>query len=380
MESSENITVPSSEAHLVPVPTDSNANPDVEALSNKFKGFGFLEVKSEGEPAVTYPPEVERRLKALKKLQVDMFNTECKFFEELHDLEIKYANMYSKYSNKRSEIISGKYEPTNEECDFTIPGQEDQEEEKEKKAAAAAAAATEESKKNGESESSTAVTGLPRFWLTIFQNVSQFADMVEDHDVPILEHLEDITVELTKEPMGFQLFFNFSPNEYFRNKVLTKTYEMRVQVDPKDPFAFEGTEFSKSVGCKIDWKDGKDVTVREIKKKQKHKSTGAIRMTNKLVPNPSFFDFFSPPKVDQEEEEASGDPEVQEKLTVDFELGSFLKERIIPRAVLYYTGEALESDDEFSDEEEEDSDEDEDGTGSDIAHDEEEQTEEEGVD
>ena len=45
-------------------------------------------------------------------------------------------------------------------------------------------------------------------------------------------------------------------------------------------------------------------------------------------------------------------------LTSDFEIGHMFRERIIPRAVLYFTGEA--GDDDFDDEEDED-DEDEDG-------------------
>ena len=33
-------------------------------------------------------------------------------------------------------------------------------------------------------------------------------------------------------------------------------------------------------------------------------------------------------------------------LAADFEIGHFIRERIVPRAVLYFTGEALENDDE----------------------------------
>lgn len=32
-------------------------------------------------------------------------------------------------------------------------------------------------------------------------------------------------------------------------------------------------------------------------------------------------------------------------LAVDFEVGHFFRERIVPRAVLYFTGEAIEDDD-----------------------------------
>lgn len=48
--------------------------------------------------------------------------------------------------------------------------------------------------------------------------------------------------------------------------------------------------------CAIDWKKGKNVTVKTIKKKQKHKGRGTVRTITKQVPNDSFFNFFSPLK------------------------------------------------------------------------------------
>lgn len=48
--------------------------------------------------------------------------------------------------------------------------------------------------------------------------------------------------------------------------------------------------------CQIDWHKGKDVTVKIIKKKQKHKGRGTVRTVTKQVPNDSFFNFFTPIK------------------------------------------------------------------------------------
>jgi hypothetical protein len=47
--------------------------------------------------------------------------------------------------------------------------------------------------------------------------------------------------------------------------------------------------------CKIDWKKGKNVTVKTVKKKQKHKASGTTRTIQKTVQSDSFFNFFSPP-------------------------------------------------------------------------------------
>jgi len=43
---------------------------------------------------------VQRRLKALKRLQRDAFEIEVKFYEELHQLEHKYENLYSSLYDK----------------------------------------------------------------------------------------------------------------------------------------------------------------------------------------------------------------------------------------------------------------------------------------
>merc|ERR1712241_1505771 len=54
--------------------------------------------------------------------------------------------------------------------------------------------------------------------------------------------------------------------------------------------------------------------------------------------------------------EAEVDADTQELLTSDFEIGHYIRERVVPRAVLFFTGEALEEDD-FDEEEDDDEDE-----------------------
>ena len=40
---------------------------------------------------------------------------------------------------------------------------------------------------------------------------------------------------------------------------------------------------SAHLGCSIDWKQGKNLTVKTVKKKQKHKSKGNVRTVTKQV-------------------------------------------------------------------------------------------------
>lgn len=68
---------------------------------------------------------VKRRVNALKNLQVKCAQIEAKFYEEVHDLERKYAVLYQPLFDKRFEIINAIYEPTEEECEWK-PDEEDE--------------------------------------------------------------------------------------------------------------------------------------------------------------------------------------------------------------------------------------------------------------
>merc|ERR1712098_469899 len=104
---------------------------------------------------------------------------------------------------------------------------------------------------------------------------------------------------------------------------------------------------------------------KQVKKKQKHKNKGSVRTITKQVKADSFFNFFDPPSV-PDDPKAEVDEETQAILTADFEIGHYIRERIVPRAVLYFTGEALEEDSDFEEEESDDENDDDDGSGSDA--------------
>ena len=134
-------------------------------------------------------------------------------------------------------ITKGDYEPTEEESTWTLDDEDEELSEDMK-----SKAILEGEKKDEDSK------GIPEFWLTIFKNVDLLADMMQEHDEPILKHLTDIKVHYKEDPMGFVLELFFSPNEFFDNLVLTKTYEMKCTPDEDDPFSFEGPEIHK---CKV---------------------------------------------------------------------------------------------------------------------------------
>merc|ERR1712080_194984 len=270
------------------------------------------------------PAPVKRRIKALKKLQLEATKIEAEFYKELHLLECKYHTSYLPYHEKRKEILLGAYEPNDEESEWPS---DDEKEDEELSEDLKQKAKLETEGKGEIPDMDDNTKGIPEFWLTVFKNVEMLAEMVQDNDEAILRHLDDITLKLLEtNPMGFILEFHFSPNDHFTNTVLTKHYEMKCTPDEQDPFSFEGPEIFKCKGCTIDWKKGKNVTVKSNKEKQKHKSRGAVRTVTKTVQNDSFFNFFNPPTV-PDDPEAELDEDTQAILTADFEIGHYFRER-----------------------------------------------------
>lgn len=335
---------------------DDDAGPDAKTLTSELLKnpavMSALQGKLDsmvGTPSgyiKSLPAPVKRRLKALKKSQLESLKVEAAFYEEVHKLECKYAELYKPHFDFRSKVAKGDYEPTDAECEW--PSDDEEED-------LADEVKLDGDAKKKEEDDGKDTKGIPEFWLTTFKNVEMLQEMIMEHDEPILQKLTDVSVTFSEKPMGFTIHFFFAPNDFFTNTELTKEYEMKCKPDEEDPFGFEGPEIFKCKGCTINWKSGKNVTVKTVKKKQKHKSKGNVRTVTKTVKNDSFFNFFDPPAI-PDDPEAEVDGETQELLTADFELGHFIRERIVPRAVLYFTGEALDDDDydEEDDEEEED--------------------------
>ena len=312
------------------------------------------------------PAQVQRRIKALKNLQVEYTKIEQDFFAEVAALEAKFAARYKPLLDRRADIVNGKYEPTDKECEWDSD-EDDEEEDDEDDDAAADDDKKSDPKKDDSQDAKKKpasadaagdeeqVPGIPDFWLTIFRNVDILEDMIEKHDEPLFNHLLDVKAVYNDDKgLDFTLEFHFSENEYMTNKVLTKRYTVECKVDDCDPFSFDGPSIVKTTGCKIDWKKGKNLTVKTVKKKQRHKGRGQTRTVSKTVPNESFFNFFSPPDLSDDTTTDDVDEDAMvETIAADFSKAEFIKDRVIPQAVLYFTGEALEDDDDDGDEEEE---------------------------
>ncbi|KAK5166256.1 histone chaperone [Saxophila tyrrhenica] len=314
----------------------------VSMMQNKLQGLvgrssGYVE---------SLPAPVRRRVDGLKGVQKEHSKLEAEFQEEVLQLEKKFFAKFTPLYEKRSKIVNGQSEPTEDEIEAGKADEEEDDEEAEKPEESTDASAAD-------------MKGIPEFWLSAMKN-SSLAETITDRDEEALKLLTDIRMEYLDRP-GFRLIFEFAENEFFTNKTITKTYFYQEENGYGGDFIYDHAE-----GDKIDWKSGKDLTVKVESKKQRNKNTKQTRIVKKTIPTPSFFDFFNPasPPADEDEEI---DEEIEAKLELDYQLGEDIKEKLIPRAIDWFTGEALQfeqglddfDEDEFEDEDDEDDEDDE---------------------
>lgn len=289
--------------------------------------------------------QVKKRVLGLKAVQQHQMQLEADFQKELLELEKKYFKKYEPLYERRKAIVNGDQEPTAEEIEVGEELEEKDEEEE------------EEEEEDAEDAVST-VKGIPGFWLTALENLPTVSETITERDSEILQELKDIRLEYLETP-GFELIFEFNQNEFFSNQVLTKTYHYQAELGYSGDFVYDHAN-----GSEINWKSKEqNVTINIERRKQRNKNTKQTRTIEKLTPTESFFNFFDPPKAPQpdededEEEEDEEDADLEARLELDYQLGEEIKDRLIPRAIDWFTGDAVGYDfpEEF-DEDEEDSD------------------------
>ncbi|XP_029118996.1 nucleosome assembly protein 1;2 [Elaeis guineensis] len=291
----------------------------VDALKNKLQSLAG----KQSDVLETLSPTVRKRVEVLREIQCQHDELEAKFFEERAALEAKYQKLYEPLYTKRYEIVNGFIEVegvTNEPVEENPTEDKDSEEK-----------------------------GVPNFWLTAMKTNEVLAEEIQERDEGALKYLKDIKWSRIDNPKGFKLEFFFDPNPYFKNSILTKTYHM---IDEEEPI------LEKAIGTQIEWLPGKCLTQKLLKKKPKKGSKNAKPIT-KTEDCESFFNFFNPPQVPDDDEDIDEDTaeQLQNQMEQDYDVGSTIRDKIIPHAVSWFTGEAAQGDD-FVDLEEDDEDED----------------------
>lgn len=294
-------------------------------------------------------PEDPPVVKQLKELDDKYLELEREFEREVQKLQLQYTEKQQPLLNERKKILT------------TAEGD----------------------------DAKTGTPALVGFWMKALQNHPAFEDAIQEWDKPVLEYLTDCEKALLDETdnnKGFKLTFHFSENPYFTNTELTKEYS----TEEANPYCgeIEVKEIKSSI---VNWKEGKDVTVEKVVKKAKggKAKNRKAKATESIEPRPSFFrEFFRNLKSgeplpadakeqamglaaeneDDEEDEDDDEALCEYLMENDHEVGSALRDHIIPFAVRWYTGEAAPetAEDDSDEEDEEDDDEDDsDDSGSD---------------
>ena len=200
------------------------------------------------------PGSVRRRVAGLKGVQKEHSKLEAEFQEEVLQLEKKYFAKFTPLYQQRAKIVNGSAEPSEEQV--KVGEQEDEDDEDDE----------EEGEKELNKDEGKYIKGIPEFWLSAMKNQVSLAEMITDRDEAALKHLTDVRMEYLDRP-GFRLIFEFEENEFFTNKTITKTYFYQEENGYGGDFIYDHAE-----GDKIEWKAGKDLTVRVESKKQRNKS------------------------------------------------------------------------------------------------------------
>lgn len=142
------------------------------------------------------------------------------------------------------------------------------------------------------------VAGIPDFWATAIRNNQMMMQTIREKDADTLQYITNVEASETQEPRTITIKIHYKENEYFTNSHLELM--VRFKDDQQD-------EVVETQGTLIDWKDGKDLSKKKIKKKQKNKKTGETRTIIKTVPADSFYNAFesrkAPEGVEDEDEE-----------------------------------------------------------------------------
>uniref|UniRef100_A0A182VTV2 Nucleosome assembly protein 1-like 4 n=1 Tax=Anopheles minimus TaxID=112268 RepID=A0A182VTV2_9DIPT len=261
--------------------TEASLLHQISAIEKRIKEIE-LEQSSSAQPV---PPNIQAKLYAMRKIQLDIVDKEKQFHLKAHAMEVEFQREFNECHEKIARIVNGLDVLDLVDVDHAPNDVADQ------------------------------PKGIPEFWLTVLK--SSFLDhIIQEADEPALKQLQDVRVRLFNEPEpGFELQFHFGSNDYFTNEVLTKNYFLRCAPNPDAPAKFNGFEIYNYQGCTIDWKPERNLV---------------------NPPGNSFFDFFSPEMLIN----ADYDTDFQEAiLECDFQYGYHIKETIVPRAVFLFLKE-----------------------------------------
>ncbi|OMO81613.1 Nucleosome assembly protein (NAP) [Corchorus olitorius] len=249
---------------------------------------------------------VWNRVQVLREMQGQHDELGAKCSAEIAELENKFQKLYEPLYAKRCNVVNGVDEKAEENPEEAVAMEQGDDKDAEEK-------------------------GVPEFWLTAMKNNKLVNQEISKRDKEVLKYLKDIKWGKIEEGKGFKLEFYFETNPFFKDTVLIKTYQM---IDADEII------LDKATGMEIDWYPKKEKFMRK-----KGSKKGSF-----------FINFFNPPQIpgdDDEIDEYIAD-ELEKQILQDYCIGSEIKDKIIHRAVSWFTGDAkLEEEEEEEEDEEE---------------------------
>ncbi|OMO69511.1 Nucleosome assembly protein (NAP) [Corchorus capsularis] len=272
--------------------------------------------KKQADALEKLSPSVRKRVEILREIQGQRDELDALFLEERAAIVAKYHKLYEPLHANRCNIVNG-----------TVISTE----------------------------------GVPDFWLTAFKNNPVVGNNITESDEGVLKYLRDIKrcrKNLKQKPKeeeteeAEQVPDNAEQISETENKEESKNAEPVTEADEdKEGEANTETEDHKEGYSK----NGEATTGVEddIEEKDCERCSFLIKY------------FFNPPQVpddDDDDKDAVADQELQNWMEQDYYIGSTIGDIIIPHAVSWFTGEAIQPDDlgYIEDESDEDEEEDED--------------------
>lgn len=266
------------------------------------------------------PLDVRDRFKAIKVIYDQCNDNDLELQELSRALEVKYEKLYKEVYQKRAALLSG-----SAELDQALIDEFDK---------------RRDILKDFEDvdvdvcdvkDIQNSASGVPGFWLRAICGHQELRSKVSEKDRPILQYLQNVTLDLDDKGFGFKLTFTFEKNSYFSETVLIKTFKLK-----------NAQQVEKAIGTPITWSPGSDVTKTTKKKGKGKKKTSVVVQAN------SFFNFFQThdsaqaqepgKKVMLNGEEVEEENPEAEALQSDFAMGKTMSEELVPLALEQYLG------------------------------------------
>ncbi|KAL4466528.1 hypothetical protein ABPG72_000735 [Tetrahymena utriculariae] len=256
----------------------------------------------------------------LYKLKDDLEQEDKIYQSKVKEILEKYKTLGQQIFQNQQDIISGrrkefqfsKEETADLDKYFNITNHNDQ-------------------RAKNERFASNEILPISNYWFMAFKNFDLVKPYIRDKDDQILKHLHNIFANIS-DKSTIELKFEFKENEYFQNQYLVKVFFLNDSLEPE-----------RSEGTQIEWYEGKDVCRKTVKKSQKNRKTGAIRVITHEVEDESFFNFFNSLNLEEikligqkKENSLIQQNKCIDRMNIDYDIARAIIDELLPYSLEYY--------------------------------------------